>query len=66
MQIQLNDECFSCTEGISIATLLKQLKQDKPGIALAVNQHIVPRDQWATQQVQQGDHILLFHVIAGG
>lgn len=66
MQIKLNDEWLSCEEGSSITALLKQLTQDKPGIALSINQHIVPREQWATQQVQEGDHILLFHVIAGG
>ncbi|MEY5517860.1 MoaD/ThiS family protein, partial [Salmonella enterica subsp. enterica serovar Corvallis] len=27
---------------------------------------ILPREQWQQQIVQEGDQILLFHVIAGG
>ncbi len=43
-----------------------QLNQLKPGAALALNQQILPREQWQQQIVQEGDQILLFHVIAGG
>ncbi|KJT23544.1 sulfur carrier protein ThiS, partial [Salmonella enterica subsp. enterica serovar Heidelberg str. SARA36] len=38
----------------------------KPGVALALNQQILPREQWQQQIVQEGDQILLFQVIAGG
>ncbi len=43
-----------------------QLRQLKPGTALALNQQILPREQWEHQQVSEGDQILLFQVIAGG
>lgn len=46
--------------------LLIQLNQLKPGAALALNQQILPREQWEQQIVQEGDQILLFQVIAGG
>ena len=36
-----------------------------PGTALALNQQILPREQWEHQQVSEGDQILLFQVIAG-
>lgn len=34
--------------------------------ALALNQQILPREQWRQHIVQEGDQILLFQVIAGG
>ncbi|MBK0367523.1 sulfur carrier protein ThiS [Salmonella enterica] len=46
--------------------MLATLNQLQPGAALALNQQILPREQWEQQIVQEGDQILLFHVIAGG
>ncbi|WP_286933657.1 sulfur carrier protein ThiS [Leclercia sp. UBA5958] len=66
MRIQFNDEPMQCVEGLTVAALLDQLRQLKPGMALALNQQILPRERWEHQQVSEGDHILLFQVIAGG
>ncbi|EBK3265397.1 sulfur carrier protein ThiS [Salmonella enterica subsp. enterica serovar Enteritidis] len=63
MQIQFNDEPMQCAAGQTVSGLLIQLK---PGAALALNQQILPREQWEQQIVQEGDQILLFQVIAGG
>ncbi|MDN8602200.1 sulfur carrier protein ThiS [Citrobacter sp. S2-9] len=66
MQIQFNDESMQCAVGVSVTDLLNQLDQLKPGAALALNQQILPREQWEHHIVQDGDQILLFQVIAGG
>ena len=66
MQIQFNDEPMQCAEGQTVSGLLTELNQLKPGAALALNQQILPREQWQQQIVQDGDQILLFQVIAGG
>ncbi|WP_042293016.1 sulfur carrier protein ThiS [Citrobacter sedlakii] len=66
MQIVFNDEPIQCASELSVSDLLKQLNQLKPGTALALNQQILPREQWERQIVQEGDQILLFQVIAGG
>lgn len=66
MHILLNDEHVECENGLHIAALLSQLDRDRPGIALAVNQQILPRAQWAQHTLQEGDALLLFQVIAGG
>ncbi|WP_054181193.1 sulfur carrier protein ThiS [Trabulsiella odontotermitis] len=66
MQIQFNDEPVQCAGGSTVADLLEQLGQHKPGIALALNQQVLPREQWAVHPLQDGDNILLFQVIAGG
>ncbi|PXW34639.1 sulfur carrier protein ThiS [Klebsiella oxytoca] len=66
MQVWFNDEPFQCAEATSVADLLTQLGQQQPGVALALNQHILPRERWEDQLLQEGDQILLFQVIAGG
>lgn len=66
MRILFNDEPMQCVSGLTVAALLDQLRQLKPGMALALNQQILPREQWELQQVRDGDQILLFQVIAGG
>jgi sulfur carrier protein len=66
MRIQFNDEPLECTEGMTLATLLAQLEQGKAGVALAVNQTIIPREQWSNYLLREGDTILLFQAIAGG
>ena len=66
MRILFNDEPMKCDDGLTVAVLLERLRQLKPGTALALNQQILPREQWQQQIVQEGDQILLFQVIAGG
>ena len=66
MRIWFNDEPLQCAEATSVADLLTQLEQQQPGVALALNQRILPRERWEHQQVIEGDQILLFQVIAGG
>jgi len=66
MRILFNDEPMQCAEALTVSALLKQLNQLTPGVALALNQHILPRDRWDQQLLQDGDRILLFQVIAGG
>ncbi|WP_061706806.1 sulfur carrier protein ThiS [Pseudenterobacter timonensis] len=66
MQIWFNDEPMQCVDGFTVAVLLDQLRQLRPGTALALNQQILPRERWEIQQVREGDNLLLFQVIAGG
>lgn len=66
MKIRLNDQPLELTQPISISALLQQLERHQPGTALAINQTIIPRTDWANHLVQDGDDILLFQAIAGG
>ncbi|MCC7020638.1 MAG: sulfur carrier protein ThiS [Ardenticatenales bacterium] len=38
----------------------------RPGIAVAVNDRVVPRSAWATTHVAPGDRVEVLHAIAGG
>ncbi|MHA7848843.1 sulfur carrier protein ThiS [Serratia sp. D1N4] len=66
MKITLNDQPLELAQALSVTALLEQLDRHQPGTALAINQTIIPRADWASRQVQDGDDILLFQAIAGG
>jgi sulfur carrier protein len=66
MQILFNDAPMDVNDTLTVSALLDQLDQFKPGAALALNQQILPREQWDLHRLQDGDQILLFQVIAGG
>ena len=66
MHIHFNDEPMQCPDNLTLENLLEQLRLMRPGIALAINQTIVPREQWETHFLNDGDQILLFQAIAGG
>lgn len=38
----------------------------RPGIAVAVNDRVVPRAAWATTHLAPGDRVEVLHAIAGG
>lgn len=66
MNIILNDEQYTLDTSVTISQLLIQLKQPSIGVALAINENIVPRENWETHFIHNGDTILLFQAIAGG
>ncbi|GEC70245.1 MULTISPECIES: sulfur carrier protein ThiS [Raoultella] len=66
MQIWFNDEPLRCADALTVAALLAQLEQQQAGIALALNQQVLPRERWDHHLLQEGDRVLLFQVIAGG
>ncbi|MFP2241297.1 sulfur carrier protein ThiS [Pseudescherichia vulneris] len=66
MNVLINEQRIECEAGLTVAALLSRLEQDNPGVALALNQQILPRTRWANHSLQEGDAILLFQVIAGG
>ncbi|RAW94586.1 MULTISPECIES: sulfur carrier protein ThiS [unclassified Photorhabdus] len=66
MKITVNDQPMELMAPLAIQQLLEQLERTQPGMALAINQIIIPRSEWNTHQINDGDDILLFQAIAGG
>lgn len=66
MHILVNDERVECEAHLCVAELLSRLARNLPGVALALNQQILPQTQWAETFLQDGDSLLIFQAIAGG
>lgn len=66
MNIIVNDEHLSLGMPVTVSQLLIQLEQPSLGVALAINETIIPRENWENHVINEGDTILLFQAIAGG
>ena len=64
--ITLNNDTLELAEGTTLTQMLEKIEQDKPGVAVALNQQVVARSQWSTQQLESNDKVTLFQAIAGG
>ncbi|MEO1434473.1 MAG: sulfur carrier protein ThiS [Bacteroidota bacterium] len=67
MTVYVNQTPFEFDTALDIQALLKQqeLKQDK-GLAVAVNNIIIPRTNWAQHQLKHDDQVLIISATAGG
>lgn len=66
MLIYFNQQPYSLTAPSTLAEFLASQQQLRAGIAVAINQQVIPRSQWDSQPLQEGDTIQLFTAIAGG
>ncbi|CDG22786.1 Sulfur carrier protein ThiS [Xenorhabdus poinarii G6] len=66
MNIIVNDQTITLNAPMTVQQLLEHIKRTQTGTALAINQAIIPRSEWRTHQINDGDNILLFQAIAGG
>ncbi|MBC8953926.1 sulfur carrier protein ThiS [Xenorhabdus sp. PB62.4] len=66
MNIIVNDRMMTLSAPMTVQQLLEHIQCTQSGTALAINQTIIPRSDWYTHQVNDGDNILLFQAIAGG
>ncbi|MDO5055309.1 MAG: sulfur carrier protein ThiS [Pasteurella oralis] len=66
MEIYLNDAKLNLEQNLSIQQLIELQKLNQQGLAIAVNQQILPRSEWSTYQLQANDRLTVFRAIAGG
>jgi len=66
MKITVNENTIELADGANIEQLLVVLDSPLKGSAIAVNQKIISRNEWATYQLQKDDQVSLFQAIAGG
>lgn len=66
MKIDVNEKCVELNEKSNIEQLLVLLDSPLKGSAIAVNQKIISRSEWANYQLQENDQVSLFQAIAGG
>ncbi|MEM9992344.1 MAG: sulfur carrier protein ThiS [Bacteroidota bacterium] len=67
MEIQVNGKTHTLSAATSITTLLSVLQvQQQTGIAIAINDVVVPRPEWPTTLVNNQDDILIITATQGG
>lgn len=67
MELIINSEPARFEEQLTIEQLvIHQFKELPKGIAIAVNQEVVPRNEWKTFQLNNGSNILIIKATQGG
>ncbi|MBD9398478.1 MULTISPECIES: sulfur carrier protein ThiS [unclassified Pseudomonas] len=66
MHIQLNGETLELPEGASVADLIERLELTGRRVAVERNLDIVPRSQYASTTLADGDRLEVVHAIGGG
>ena len=65
MKILINNQ-ETLIEATSVAMLAAELALPERGVALAVNNRIVPRTAWAETALNEGDNVTIIKAAFGG
>ena len=66
MNIIINNELKS-VEAVSLIRLLEEIHlPNRKGIAVAVNEQVVPKSDWVKHQLQENDKIMIIKATQGG
>ncbi|OJJ20546.1 thiamine biosynthesis protein ThiS [marine bacterium AO1-C] len=67
MEIQINQNTYSLEASKTIHEVLEQLDLPRhKGVAIAVNNAVVPQTEWDKYALQDADKVLLIKASAGG
>ncbi|MBI4482149.1 MAG: sulfur carrier protein ThiS [Acidobacteria bacterium] len=68
MKLQVNGKSMDFPAALRLDQLLEQLSLNpqRSGIAVAVNDEIVPRQEWAAKILGEGDRVEIVHAVQGG
>ena len=66
MTITLNGKERTVAEGATVTDLLRELGQDRDGIAVAVGMQVVPRTEHPTHVLAPGDRVEVIRAVGGG
>ncbi|MDR2962813.1 MAG: sulfur carrier protein ThiS [Bacteroidales bacterium] len=66
MSITLNGKKQELAAPTSVANFLLSFSLPAKGIAVAINNEVIPREQWEHTQIADGNEILLIQAFSGG
>ena len=64
--IYINNKQQEVEESQSVKKLLEDLQLQRKGIAVALNEIVIPKCDWKEQIVQEGDHLTIVRAVQGG
>ncbi|MDO6435033.1 sulfur carrier protein ThiS [Flavitalea sp. BT771] len=67
VQVTINREIFSLPDPGTLADVLPLLDISRPdGIAIAVNDNVIPRGEWNSYKLQPADKVFVIRATQGG
>jgi sulfur carrier protein len=66
MELLVNGKVYA-SECLTLEQLLREMQlHERNGVAVAVNEQVVPRNQWKEQLLQAADRVMVIQATAGG
>jgi len=66
MKLQINGQEREFPSPLSLAALVDSLGMKAGRVAVELNRDIIPREQWATTNLAEGDRLEIVHFVGGG
>jgi sulfur carrier protein len=67
MTVFVQKDAYDIEENTSVYDFISLvLKNEGTGIALAVNENIIPKDKWISYILKENDKLLIIKAVAGG
>lgn len=66
MNISVNGEPATAAAGSTVADLVDSLAGRRGGVAVAVNEDVVPRARWEDTPLNPGDRVEILTAVQGG
>ena len=66
MRLIVNGEACDLPDGTTVGALLRAHGARERGSAVAVDGAVVPRAEWESQQLTEGQQVELVHAVQGG
>ncbi len=67
MEILINNQKQTITENTTLQAIVNaQLGDKQKGIAIAINDTVIPKSDWETHIIQSNDNILIIKATQGG
>ncbi len=66
LNILINNKCHLFDKEMTLSEIIETMAQPKVGCVFTINNTIIPKSQWPSYQLNNGDQISLFQAIAGG
>lgn len=66
MQIIVNNKAMEMAEGSTLSTLAETLRLPEKGVAVAVNNQMIPREEWSETRLQEQAQVVVIKAACGG
>lgn len=66
LEIFINNTPHTLKQELDLQTLLTHLNLSSQGIAIAVNDAVIPKNEWADHSLKNQDKIILIQATQGG
>lgn len=66
MNIVVNGEKVELADGATVGQLAEKQNLPEKGVAVAVNNDMVPRTEWNNRTLNEGDDVIIIRAVCGG